>query len=1594
MSVGCWMKFGDDLTGLKNAIPVSLLVHQLIAIWIAYYPMQTDNKATVVIGAAPAGVLISFAFSLMSTDKNLGDLAPGIVAVFTSCIYALPWIAVSSIRRSDSEFITPFAKAVAPWICFVSMMAVYISVVTFVLSIVLYDCPECSVDVISWLIWVPILFLSAGGMQLVYTRYYKQNRVSKASFYSIFCAMIGYLIMSRVMQVTNFDNSTVHVATVVCLFSLLVLVFCCLPMAGSSSDIYRKSFFFGTAGVGLPMLGSVILSRMNSDQDEAVQVGTVVLLVVSGVSVLWGTLSFFSVESGTFQVLTALCFIGAFIPLLIIPWYAWGFISETVALAVGLPLFCVMVLLFLGYSVKRVRDHVVSRKKKKIPYVWAPPKWLLIKCTACTTFLGFAVSIILLLYTLVYISTSQKYLVFASLFITPLTYFAYYRIATRTVPSPLPVESRKPSRCRKICSIMGRIIFPVLTVCAVAAVNLLSIVAEDVKSPLNLFIVGVVFSIVMSKVLFYAKRAAKSHAPVIFSILSSVFVWSCILPLFVVIPVCVAWGFTEGRENQSRFYNYGVGAYCVLAMLLVSGTCMAINLLFQRMEYERRAKYLCNILRKDLRKIGVGGSEVILRHIYDHYVEKGEQDCEPWLLNQIKVFWKPVENDEKDTRISMELVDIATWRKYDAKMKKKEEEERKEQERRKQLEEKEQAEIERIKAEQRQLEEAKQQEEERVEKEVQDELESQRVALEKRKELLMQKRKDKEDKQRDRQTQLLNADLVHGESAMPDHVMDDDDLALELEEAELNQEIAEVNRHMEAHKILAEITLVEPSPADPTHESSLVKADHDSSHISGHEPICTDLFHEPVDLDTLFELSPVDDIPIANGAVEFEALNGVKFLLTDDDMFQFLPGELEIENIRRLVLKVRDRVKDMLNRYSLGHIDVPFSPMEMAEIKRIERFLQCHEDENDLTLELIRNIDHTLDFIESRYLKRLYVQTQSIHVPSEPEVEPEKLIHIREVHEGRRRRGSVSTPDVNSSAQTTTSTEEIAESDQLLNRHPYDENLPIIASRHIDSCRSRFRRCFGFMMRPIFWPKRFFTYCYKELKLAFSLQSSIDSQTTDQDDNDSDLDELEGDDMQNDSIDLNAVLSRRRRSSIVVQQLDINNQKLANRLDKKNRLANRRKSVNISKPVSALNRREAPEWPVAVTYTVTSIRNGVARLDELMKKELKIRFTGSNIGALYALFNDFVTMSAVAFRSNSLWDLSENVKSFFDFTTADTHTVSIVTVDTFAFTFWSFVGLSFIYPFVAIPAIRLAKEGRLGMTKDGDNAVFPSKMFLFTQIVFTLGVTMYIPVLSTLLSALACNYSVDPWVLYRSEGIECWQGIHFAYVAAAVIGILVYYPVSTLIAPNLQFQDKGLDIKFHPSYLITLSQGKLIMAAVVAFFPTQAQAVGMLGITAIVYFIVAVVSWRMTPCLVKKVNIWIVASYSASCWAVVAAIVVTYLENSLVAYSFLGSGWTVILVTALIIHGKRYGFKFKWSRNNKVNPKYFPQEDELQLPDAEAKESNTARKIAWSQDKSFDDVIVHVQVPTISESEPLLTKKQSLVENVADSPNSIGEKID
>ena len=41
----------------------------------------------------------------------------------------------------------------------------------------------------------------------------------------------------------------------------------------------------------------------------------------------------------------------------------------------------------------------------------------------------------------------------------------------------------------------------------------------------------------------------------------------------------------------------------------------------------------------------------------------------------------------------------------------------------------------------------------------------------------------------------------------------------------------------------------------------------------------------------------------------------------------------------------------------------------------------------------------------------------------------------------------------------------------------------------------------------------------------------------------------------------------------------------------------------------------------------------------------------------------------------------------------------------------------------------------------------------------------------------------------------CWEGIHAGWAASAALAVLLYYPMSSFVYPNLQFLDPSDDFK-------------------------------------------------------------------------------------------------------------------------------------------------------------------------------------------------------
>jgi len=120
--------------------------------------------------------------------------------------------------------------------------------------------------------------------------------------------------------------------------------------------------------------------------------------------------------------------------------------------------------------------------------------------------------------------------------------------------------------------------------------------------------------------------------------------------------------------------------------------------------------------------------------------------------------------------------------------------------------------------------------------------------------------------------------------------------------------------------------------------------------------------------------------------------------------------------------------------------------------------------------------------------------------------------------------------------------------------------------------------------------------------------------------------------------------------------------------------------------------------------------------------------------------------------------------------------------------------------------------------------------------------------------------------------------------------------------PNFQFQDKGLDLKYDPSFLVLNIQAKLLITGFLSFFkPETADDISGVIIrqvgVAVILFLLALITIFLRPCLIKRVNVWDVAFYLLAAWANLTGVVVLVTKKSLIGFLILFAG--VILVTGL-----------------------------------------------------------------------------------------------
>ena len=101
------------------------------------------------------------------------------------------------------------------------------------------------------------------------------------------------------------------------------------------------------------------------------------------------------------------------------------------------------------------------------------------------------------------------------------------------------------------------------------------------------------------------------------------------------------------------------------------------------------------------------------------------------------------------------------------------------------------------------------------------------------------------------------------------------------------------------------------------------------------------------------------------------------------------------------------------------------------------------------------------------------------------------------------------------------------------------------------------------------------------------------------------------------------------------------------------------------------------------------------------------------------------------------------------------------------------------------------------------------------------GNSLYLTVIATLLTPFSCEIQDDEWTVNRNSDMDCFGEKHALYILLAVVALAVYYPAATLLYPNVQYQNKSLDLKLDTSFLVLESQGKVIIAGFAVFFSRE-----------------------------------------------------------------------------------------------------------------------------------------------------------------------------
>ena len=112
---------------------------------------------------------------------------------------------------------------------------------------------------------------------------------------------------------------------------------------------------------------------------------------------------------------------------------------------------------------------------------------------------------------------------------------------------------------------------------------------------------------------------------------------------------------------------------------------------------------------------------------------------------------------------------------------------------------------------------------------------------------------------------------------------------------------------------------------------------------------------------------------------------------------------------------------------------------------------------------------------------------------------------------------------------------------------------------------------------------------------------------------------------------------------------------------------------------------------------------------------------------------------------------------------------------------------------------------------------------IYTYFLPTVGNALFLTVINTLFSAMACSETAPNGVAYlmADSHVSCWTTLHITMFVIAVITFVLYYPLAVIFLQFWQAVNLRLDFKLEGRFLVVLAQLKLLASFFNTFYKSE-----------------------------------------------------------------------------------------------------------------------------------------------------------------------------